>query len=481
MDRVNYELEFQSLLASPPKTETKKPAKELMGEIHLQQVYTTEEAAVSPREEARLTRQEPISEARLPIQTDPRKVEQTARQPEHTQLAETDPPAPFRGETRSSPRAITREVELPIQEGVKLGPRQYSTDKIERQEEPTLEELRVSARPLSNQVQQFGARAREDVKASPRQSPNRYPLQQAATPAHENTKASPRQLPFQHTESPTREEPRASPRQSLNPFQQPQIVARQEPKIIPRPYSNSFQQSETPAREESRASPRQYSNPFQQPETSAQEDVKSSPGQHWRVSPQFETPPREVSKASPRQYPNPFPSAQPEVPAQEKPTAVTRQDSKESERLEAPVPRNFVSFEVKEPTTDISRTSSRDSSVQEIRALTKEALQRSAEELRKEDMKPVRSREEVKPLAERTPSRTPPTLYPQTHAIKPQVVDIHVTPINSTERKIEEVVLPAKDELKSNRVLVTTDSDDTWAPPKNIRMKKSKKTFSTRY
>jgi hypothetical protein len=476
MDRVNYELEFQSLLASPPKPETKKPAKELMSEIHLQQVYTTEEAAVSPREEARLTQQEPISEARLPIQTDPRKVEQTARQPEHAKLAEIDPRAPFRGETRSSPRALTREVELPIQEGVKLGPRQYSTDKIERQE-ATLEELRVSARPLSNQAQQFGARAREDVKASPRQSPNRYP----PTPAHENTKASPRQLPFQHTEAPTREEPRASPRQSLNPFQQPQIVARQEPKAIPRPYSNSFQQSETPAREEPRASPRQYSNPFQQPETSVQEDVKSSPGQYWKASPQFETPPREEPKSSPRQYPNPFPSDQPEKPAQEKPKAATRQDSKEPERLEAPVPRNFVSFEVKEPTTDLSRTSSRDSSIQEIRALTKEALQRSAEELRKEDMKPVRSREEVKPLAERTPSRTPPTLYPQIHAVKPQVVDIHLTPINSTERKIEEVVLPAKEEPKSNRVLVTTDSDDTWAPPKNIRMKKSKKTFSTRY
>lgn len=178
-----------------------------------------------------------------------------------------------------------------------------------------------------------------------------------------------------------------------------------------------------------------------------------------------------------------------EVPAQDEVKDAPRQYSREFRQPEAGVSPGVSVQEVQEPVKEEKKATPRDSPSQESRMLAK-VKANTADEPPREEVKPVLS-EEVNLLAYRKLNRTPSFRKIPSEEVKSPVKELQVAPrVASIEEMIEEVSHPAKEEVKTSMIEVRespsaapnpTESEEMWASPKSFKMRKSKKTFSTRY
>jgi hypothetical protein len=248
-------------------------------------------------------------------------------------------------------------------------------------------------------------------------------------------------------------------------------------KAAPREYSRESLKAEAPARassrevdvpaqEEVKEAPIQYSKDFQQPREYSGETLKAEVGAPARASS------REV-----------------DVSAQEGVKEAPVQYLKEFQQPETRVSPSVSLQKVEEPVKEEVKETPRNSPRQEAKMPAK-VIARTVDEPPREEVKPALS-EEVNVLAERKLTRTPSFPKTLSEEVRSPVREFQLAPkVASMEEVIEQVSHPAKEEVKSSTVEVrgtlnaastTTKEEDMWAPPKNFKLRKSKKTFSTRY
>lgn len=178
-----------------------------------------------------------------------------------------------------------------------------------------------------------------------------------------------------------------------------------------------------------------------------------------------------------------------DVSAQEEVKEAPVQYLKEFQQPETRVSPSVSLQKVEEPVKEEVKETPRNSPRQEAKMPAK-VIARTVDEPPREEVKPALS-EEVNVLAERKLTRTPSFPKSLSEEVRSPVREFQLAPkVASMEEVIEQVPHPTKEEVKSSTVEVretvnaastTTKAEDMWAPPKNFKLRKSKKTFSTRY
>jgi hypothetical protein len=241
-------------------------------------------------------------------------------------------------------------------------------------------------------------------------------------------------------------------------------------------------------KEEVKVPQREYSVPESRPSTRVDSRVVEEPAKKQE---QTKAAPREYSRESLKaevRIPARASSREVDVPAQEEVKEAPIQYSKEFQQPEARVSPSVTLQEVEEPVKEEVKATPRDSPRQEAKMPAK-AIAKMVDEPPREEVKPALS--EVKELTEAILNRAPSFPKILSDEVKSPMREFQLAPrVASMEEVIEQVSHPTKEEVKSSTVEVretlnaastTTKAEEMWAPPKNFKMKKSKKTFSTRY
>jgi hypothetical protein len=175
-------------------------------------------------------------------------------------------------------------------------------------------------------------------------------------------------------------------------------------------------------------------------------------------------------------------------PEQEKQRLSPPHDLGELHQLSADVPPRIISQKVEFLGKEEVKVTPQCSQQQELRSIIKSTGKIDNEPPREEEKSPLR--EEVKILGDRKLNRTPSYPNIRREDMRSPVNEMQVIPkLASIEEIIEKVSLPAK-EVKSSifelgdalkNTAPTAEAEELWAPSKNFKMRKSKKTFSTRF